>query len=53
MHLLQAGSEEINDLRNGMERDRQRLVGPFPGQEGIFAGLAADMQELIAVQAMS
>ncbi|MCF8030141.1 MAG: biotin--protein ligase [Desulfohalobiaceae bacterium] len=53
MHLLQTGSEEIKDLRDGMERDKQHLVGPFPGQEGIFAGLAADLQELIAIQAVS
>lgn len=50
MHLAQAARDESGELRNGIDREKQRLVGPFPGQDGIFATLAADLQELIAAQ---
>ena len=52
MHLVQAIGEDIEDLNGGIEEDKRRLVGPFPGQDGLFAGLAADLQELIAGQAI-
>ncbi|MEF8822677.1 MAG: BPL-N domain-containing protein [Desulfohalobiaceae bacterium] len=51
MHLAQASGDESAELRSGIERDKQRLVGPFPGQDGLFATLVADLQELIAAQA--
>jgi len=51
MHLAQASGGESGELRSGIERDKQRLVGPFPGQDGLFATLAAELQELIAAQA--
>lgn len=50
MHLAQASGGGDAELRSGIEREKQRLVGPFPGQDGLFAALVADLQELIAAQ---
>ncbi len=50
MHLAQASGDQSGELRSGIERNKQRLVGPFPGQDGLFATLVADLQELIAAQ---
>jgi hypothetical protein len=53
MHQRQAACGREEGLQNGIEQDKLSLVGPFPGQGGLFAGLAEDLQELIAVQARS
>lgn len=52
-HRLQAlgSSRKAPDWEADFQRRKDRLVGPFPGQQGVYAELVSVLQDLIAAQA--